>query len=230
MNDERVLLPRIVDVVSDAMLMLRDLPAHAEPEMLVMDFADAFWHLPVHPRERKFLSTKVADRYFIFDRVPQGSRAGPLVWARFAAILMRASQAMLGSEAFLNCYVDDPLVLLGSNSISNRRNIALLILLWRACGPAVAFQKAQLGTTVTWTSAVLTLSRTSLRVAIKEALVQDILTLLGRCLSKNVVGVKLLKSLAGKLSHVTSMLPAIRPFVHPLWAALSTEGLHGAPS
>ena len=46
---------------------------------------------------------------------------------------------------------------------------------------------------------------------------------------RNLVNVKLLRRLIGKLSHVSSLFPVMRPFVQPLWAALHTDGLHNAP-
>eukprot|EP00971_Amphidinium_carterae_P349784 6491222-Amphidinium_carterae.1 len=227
-NPEKVMLPRIVDVVTDAMHMLRRLETTSVPQMLVLDFTQAFWQIPIAPSERRHFCTRVGSSYFAYLRVAQGSRAGPLIWARVISQVMRLSQAVLGQDAHINCYVDDPLVLLGKDHRTNMRLASFLVILWRALGFPVAFQKAQFGTTVSWTSAVLSISRDALTVSIKPSLVAETLQLL-RHPSGNLVSVKLLRKVTGKLSHISSMLPALRPFVQPLWAALHTDSAHGAP-
>eukprot|EP00971_Amphidinium_carterae_P236467 4693178-Amphidinium_carterae.1 len=62
--------------------------------MLVLDFSQAFWQLPIWPGERKYFTTKVGKVYYAYLRVAQGSRAGPLLWARFASFLMRWTLAV----------------------------------------------------------------------------------------------------------------------------------------
>ena len=48
---ERVLLPRMLDVAMDVLALLA---TGAEVELFVLDFADAFWLLPLAPSERKW--------------------------------------------------------------------------------------------------------------------------------------------------------------------------------
>ena len=145
-------------------------------------------------------------------------------------MLMRATQAMLGSDkARLSCYVDDPILVLSDDKIANQKNIALLIMLWRSVGFPLSFKKRQLGSTVTWTSARLTVSRTSLDVAIKEELVKESITLVESFLQSNVASIKRLRRLAGKLSHISSIVTVIKPVADPLWAALSQQAAGSAP-
>eukprot|EP00972_Heterocapsa_arctica_P050444 7416182-Heterocapsa_arctica.AAC.1 len=50
-----------------------------EHEWLVLDFADAFWHVPLLPSERRFFVACFRGKYLVFMRVAQGSRGAPLV-------------------------------------------------------------------------------------------------------------------------------------------------------
>ena len=62
----RVVLPRVSDAVHDAL----SLAAAAEPEhdgeLFVLDFTDAFWHVPLHPSERRHFIGHGAGAYWVF--------------------------------------------------------------------------------------------------------------------------------------------------------------------
>ena len=79
----RVPLPRATDVVYDIMDMLHKLPLGTDEQLdlLVLDFVDAFWNVPLMASERRFFVGKLRSRYFAFIRAAQGSRRGPLAWA-----------------------------------------------------------------------------------------------------------------------------------------------------
>eukprot|EP00971_Amphidinium_carterae_P188073 3732960-Amphidinium_carterae.1 len=46
----------------------------------------------------------------------------------------------------------------------------------------------------------------------------------------NVLHIRLLRRLAGKWSHISTIIPAVKPFVQPLWAALTSPGSSRAPA
>ena len=154
-NIERVLLPRALDVVQDALEAWRETGQKHPLQFLVIDFSDAFWQIPIMSLEKKFFTTKVGDRYFVLQRAAQGSRAGPLLWARLAAMIMRMTQCILGVvNSRLACYVDDPILTLACDETTSSYHVALVVCLWRVLGLPLAFRKAQFGTHVTWTSIV----------------------------------------------------------------------------
>eukprot|EP00971_Amphidinium_carterae_P267244 5301237-Amphidinium_carterae.2 len=72
-------------------------------------------------------------------------------------------------------------------------------------------------------------SQGALLVEIKADLLVDICIALEELCSRNVVAVRPLRRLLGKLSHVASLVPTLRPFLQPLWASLSTANVHRAP-
>ena len=79
---ERTLLPRVLDVVYDALDVLA---AHraanpgvpAELEFLIADFKDAFFIIPNAPSERRFCVVKFRGIFYVFLRTTQGSRGAP---------------------------------------------------------------------------------------------------------------------------------------------------------
>eukprot|EP00974_Lingulodinium_polyedra_P016033 1555286-Lingulodinium_polyedra.AAC.1 len=71
-----------------------------------------------------------------------GVGSGPLLWGRVAALLCRATQALLQPhEGRLQCYVDDPLVSARGSPASVRRTFLVVILFWLVCGFELAWNK-----------------------------------------------------------------------------------------
>ena len=95
------------------MLHKHPLGTDEQLDLLVLDFVDAFWNVPLMASERRFFVGKLRSRYFVFLRAAQGSRNGPLAWAGVVSLAIRLVQACLweGGEcpARINTYVDDPL-------------------------------------------------------------------------------------------------------------------------
>eukprot|EP00971_Amphidinium_carterae_P257173 5105698-Amphidinium_carterae.1 len=75
----------------------------------------------------------------------------------------------------------------------------------------------------------MSVTQGALLVEIKPDLLVDIRTALDEIGSRNFVAVRPLRRLVGKLSHVASLVPTLRPFLQPLWASLSTANAHHAP-
>eukprot|EP00974_Lingulodinium_polyedra_P108918 10541493-Lingulodinium_polyedra.AAC.1 len=71
--------------------------------LCVLDFSDAFWNVPLCPRERRFFVARIRGRFYLFLRTAQGSRGGPLTWCRLAALVSRLTQgALVVTEARVN--------------------------------------------------------------------------------------------------------------------------------
>eukprot|EP00971_Amphidinium_carterae_P331013 6464345-Amphidinium_carterae.1 len=84
-NMERVLLPRVLDVIHEIMLHAQKLPETHCMKLLVVDFTDAFWQIPIARQEQRHFVTKLGSSYYVLLRAAQGSRAGPLLWGRLAS-------------------------------------------------------------------------------------------------------------------------------------------------
>ena len=78
--------------------MLRECTDQEQVEFLVLDFADASKHLIAARPERRYMAGKARrrgkDAVFVYNAILYGHIAGPLVWARLAAAVFRATAAM----------------------------------------------------------------------------------------------------------------------------------------
>ncbi len=240
---ERALLPRAVDVVDDILSLECDAAAGEGVQILVLDFSDAFWQIPLHPTERRYFTTRVRNRWYAFLRAAQGSRGAPLLWGRTVGLVMRLTQGLYPPrKGRIECYVDDPLACFSGTAERRAALAALTIYVWLALGFALAFGKGQWSlAAATWTSASFSVSavqandswgyRTviSVDVAVKEELVRDLIELSFDILKSNVCAVKRLRTYLGKATHVASLVKLLSPFLHRIWAAINDEGSRRAP-
>eukprot|EP00971_Amphidinium_carterae_P256783 5098471-Amphidinium_carterae.1 len=69
----RVELPRATDVVN-SVLSTAQMVKPENLELLVCDFAEAFWQVPLAPEEQKYFCGKLGSRILAYQRTSQGSR------------------------------------------------------------------------------------------------------------------------------------------------------------
>ena len=145
---ERIILPRLQDAVEDAQHLLR---TGSEIEWMVLDIADAFHNVPLHPSERKYVCTKVGDRFVVFKVMCMGGKASPNVWGRFAAAIGRILASLFDpSELRCEIYVDDPLVAVTGSKRQRTRLFTIAALALAVLGFPMAWSKAVVGCDVTW--------------------------------------------------------------------------------
>ena len=222
---ERLVLPRLCDVTASTLDELEELKAGEVVRFLVLDFADAFKTLHVHPEERKYLAGKAMRGWFVYFTVMFGIGSGPLVWGRVAAWVMRSTQAMLHSAGVrVHCYVDDPFVVLRGTPEQVEEAAALIVLWWATLGLRLAYKKGQFAASVDWIGARIAVDADGRRVevTVPEAKNREIVELL-RTLAhgKGLVPAKALRTIAGKCGWVAGLLPQLRPFVRQVWAAFA---------
>ena len=223
---ERTLLPRALDVVLDAMDLMQSSSSQGTTlQFMVADFRDAFFILPNSPSERRFFCVRFRGKFIVFTKTTQGSRGAPLTWARFAALIARLTQSVTGvEETRISTYVDDPIVIAAGSHKQQRAYFAMVLGIWSALRIPVAFDKAVIGSPITWTSAVFSPSATSLTVSVKQSLVEETLQLLTEFITGNYIRKAKMRSCVGKAQHIASLVPMVRPFLSELYAAL-----HSAP-
>ncbi len=234
-KSQRVTLPRLFDAVLRLLFLLSiATAAGGEVSAFLLDFTDAFWQVPIADNELRFFCVtsliKGVRKYMAFLRAAQGSRAAPLLWARLAALLMRLTQSLFRPEDVnLMCFVDDPLAALRGTELERRTTVAVIILVWEALDLKLAYHKGQFGKTVTWIGGTLTCESTGVRASVKASIVDDVRADLKRFLKVNVISLKELHSLVGKLSYCAGLLITLRPFLQTLWAALYSDQPMGSP-
>ena len=78
--EERLVLPRVKDIIEGVMELLERKNNHEGAEFLTLDFRDAFKQLHVVPSERRFLTGAAMGGFFSYRTVLFGVGSGPLVW------------------------------------------------------------------------------------------------------------------------------------------------------
>jgi len=226
---ERVILPRLLDIIFDILgLMVNS----DEIDLFVLDFADAYWLMPLPPEERRWFVSKLRNKYFVFHRNAQGSRNAPLGWGRIAALTARLTQSMFSAdEVRVEVYTDDPCVSIAGLPHQRRRVAALIILCWRVLGLPLSWRKGSFGHTATWIGGEFNVNHTDkeITVKIKQDIFEDSEALVHELLQGNIIAKKVLRKGIGKLSHIANLLVTWRPFMAPLYSALYSQTPTGAP-
>ena len=228
---ERLVLPRLCDVVQATLDLMEAGFDSDHLEFMVADFRDAFKMLKTFPTERRFLAGKALDSYFVFCTVLFGVGTGPLVWCRVAAAIMRVSQAVL-SNTRIACFVDDPILVLGGTKDS-RKSLALqALLLWCAMGTGISWKKASFGRSVQWIGGQLSLDRGrfAIRVSLPPKRIESFLEEIRAIQSckRGMVCRDRLRSLAGLGSWIGGLAPQVKPFVRQIWGAVSARTKSGS--
>ena len=228
---ERLVLPRLCDVVQATLDLMEAGYDSDQLSFMVADFKDAFKMLKTNPSERRFLAGKALDSYFVFCTVLFGIGTGPLVWCRVAAAMMRITQAVLTSGR-LACFVDDPILVLGGTSHKRSSQALQVLLLWCALGAGISWGKASFGQRVVWIGGQLSLDvdRFSVRVSLPAKRIEALLKEIKEILSckRGMVCRDRLRSLAGLGSWVGGLAPQVKPFIRQVWAAVSARTKSGA--
>ena len=118
----------------------------------VCDAEDAYWQVPLHPKERQFYCSILTmsdgrKRYLVYMRTPQGSVGAPLSWSQEFGLISRCVSGVLrcptvpGSHR-KQVYVDDPIITMRGPPEVTRRMAALAVLSWLVLGVALALKKA----------------------------------------------------------------------------------------
>ncbi|CAE7854136.1 unnamed protein product, partial [Symbiodinium necroappetens] len=228
---ERIILPRLWDVVASALASYR---RGRPPYLAGVDIKDAFMNIPAGA-DRRFTVAAVPGsrnrpgkrhRLIIFNTLVFGSASSPTIWGRAAAWLGRTSAAV--SPADLQCYVDDPIYVLEGPSAEAAAGDLSVILLWTAvCGYPIKLSKATGGKELEWVGAKIRCldAEEAVVVTLPEAKIQALLADTNRFLSKPVAGARELRSYTGALSFVAGLVPHLRPFLASFWSVLSRHAV-----
>ena len=233
----RVTLPRVTDVVLDTLEQFWqswELPV-SDFEWFVADFSDAFYHIPLAHAEQRFFTVRLRGHYYVLLRTAQGSRGAPLTWALTVSLLGRLTQSLFEtSELRLNTYVDDPIM--GVRGPFQVRNVTccIVILIWSALNFQIAIKKIKRGPQITWTSAMFSVLKSAddviVTAQIKPGIVHEVREQTNTFLANNVLSKNDLRSYIGKVSHIASLVFALRPFLAEIWACLTTDLDSNAPA
>ena len=237
---ERVVLPRLSDVVHNIVRFLKSRSASYGVECAVLDFSDAFKQLHVDLTEQGFLTGTCTQGFFAYLRVLFGVVSGPLVWGRVAACIVRASQSLAihdnteepairdNPHLALACFVDDPFITVAGSSAERKMMLAVVLLFWLVLGFRLAWKKGHVGTSVPWIGAQVEVdsARGAVVVTIPAERRGDMLLEVRSLLSQpTFIWRKALREFTGRAEWVAGLLPQLKPFVRMLWAALASTSI-----
>ena len=173
-----------------------------------MDLSSCFLSFPMHPDAAKDLTFKFGDEFFQFDSMPFGLSSAP----RIASSLLDIVSAQLHDEGMrVIRYLDDFLFVCKSER-------AALICMERAArvlhdyGFKISTSKTE-GPSQSLDFLGIHLDSVQQSVSVTSVKLQETREFLGEFLSKRSASRSSLLSLLGKLSFLTSVLPAARPFL-----------------
>ena len=148
-------LPRQSDLVHSILRLLSTSQAAELVKCMVLDAEDAYWQVPLHPRERRHYCFKLIMpdgrvRFMVFLMTPQGSAGAPMSWAIEFGLVCRLVVSVIRDPVIpdsseMQVYVDDPVTALRGTEEAITENAALAIIGWALCGVKLAFRKGQFG-------------------------------------------------------------------------------------
>jgi len=226
---ERIVLPRLMDVVTDiidlATAAAKETDINVVVDQMVLDFADAFHTIGVHPKEVPYQVFKLPGKqgFGCYQTVVFGGGGAPLTWGRAAALLGRSGQALFDvSEARIEIYVDDPWTAWRGSPERIRLLKTRLILWWLALGPDISWAKMQHGSSVKWIGAQVSVDGlSSVAVALPGEYAAALEAESRELLKLPSAHMKRVRQLAGKCAWASGFVPALGAMIAPLWAAIA---------
>ena len=221
---ERILLPKVTDVIDDIISILR---SGGRPSFVAIDIRDAFHNIP-SGIDRAFTAAAFTREgkkvVLVYDVLVFGSVSSPTIWGRFASWFTRSAIA-INPKVKLQTYVDDPIMVFDKDDPQYERLLGITLLWAAIAGFPVKLEKTDAGDEVRWIGAWLSVNhidRTAI-VTIPKDKVSELLEKVRTYSTKTMIGRKQLQSLAGALSFAAGIVPLMRPFLNALWAALATN-------
>ena len=142
-----------------------------------------------------------------------GFKGAPLVMGRLSAAAMRLFQAMMpDSQGQIQCYMDDPFMVLQGPPHERQAILAMIIYTVHAFGLQLSYGKAERGTKLSWIGVNIEVDEVNKLIILSprppEKLVSEV-TLRLRTWD-SMVSLKSLKSTTGKLSWIAGIIPRCR--------------------
>ena len=218
--DERLILPRVCDVLRKAQKMKQEediLQKQAldrgdrgeiETEIYLIDLKDAFCHFAVRESEQPHCvspGTKEGEA-LLWVALLFGFKSAPLLMARLSSALGRMLASMVNSwECFVQIYVDD-ILLMVSGSRPHREGILSMVLhTLRALGVMLSLNKGERGSRVTWIGTVIEVNQDVMQFSIPEKMVKEVLTEVKNWPGRGMVSLKSVRTITGKLSWIAGI-------------------------
>ena len=196
-------------------------------------------HVVKRDRDALFDEEPAEGEFVVWRVLGFGGRPNPLIFARVASFACRTAQALLGpwtkvdrdgqwqqvGRGLLQCFVDDPALVVAGTPDQREAAVDLVILWWLCLGIPLAWKKGELHAGPSehrWIGIMYTLRDKDAVMTLPKAYVEELLVLIGPlCSPVGTVELSTLDVIIGKAARVAHVVPAARPFVAGLWGALA---------
>ena len=211
---EKLVLPRPCDIIRMLKEMNEKRPhksAAENFEFAVVDIADAFTTLPLHPLEHKHAvaPSPVAEELLVFKALLFGYRTAPLLYSRFGAMLARLLQSAVNAgEAAHQVYLDDSLWAFVGELKQRSSNLALVLYTLLALKVKVAMHKGERAAHITWVGVRFSMpDNETLVVGLPVKYLEETKEALSKWEGRGMAPLKELRSMAGRTAWLANVLP-----------------------
>ena len=246
---ERQVLPRGIDHALDMARLSVNPSPREDLSVLILDYKDAFMSIPLDAREMKYNCSVLSEpiqreREEIYEGEPLegkcimwnvlgfGGKPNPLVYSRVASFAIRTAQALFSKKATSGprlrsqLYVDDPALTARGTKKEVTLAFDLVLLWWMSLGIPLAWAKGAVSHNKEehdWIGVRYRLVKPGeAEMALPTKYLKELLEVLEPfCQLKGKATLKEAQKMVGKASRVAQVIPAARPFVSGLWAALT---------
>ena len=200
---ERIVLPRIVDIVRDSLSLLEGSSDGGDVDLMILDWEDAFHTMGVRAEELPHQIVKGFDgEYVEYETVLQDRRCSVLAKTR------------------IQVYVDDPCTVWRGTPAVRSWNKVILLLWWLVVGPAISWKKLQIGRQVKWIGVQVQLEEKAVVITLPDKFIAELLVEVEQILLAAAVPTGRLRKLAGRAEWAASVVPYLKAMISPIWKAL----------
>lgn len=177
-----------------------------------VDLQDAFFHILVHPRERKWLRFVWNGKVFQFRALPFGMALSPYV---FTMVVRALAQHLRAQGIRLRCYLDDWLILAASSETCARHTQMVRAMAERL-GFVLNIPKCDLVPSQRFLYLGIEFDTVAFVVRPSQERIQRLLGLLTSLRSSPSATARQLASLIGMMESLSSLIPLGRLMLRPL--------------
>lgn len=226
---EKLVLPRVVDAIRTLREVRRaegrERDSSWNLEFSLVDIADAFTVMPVAEKELKhtLAPSTNPEEILVFQALLFGYKVAPLIYARFASMLVRLLQSGLEvGEGAHNVYLDDSLWIFQGSLKERSASLSFVLNTMKALGVKVALKKGQRAAEVQWVGVTFTLvDPDTLILNLPAKFMEELKMILVKWEGAGQAPVKELRMVAGKCAWLGGVLPRARWITSVMYAVLT---------